>query len=611
MAAPNSTTYKDAINLIASTESLLNVATKVGAGEAAPQELVTAATGFVSAATALSESPGMTTLSKITGFTSGITALAADVPALQTSINAGNASGIALNALKVTSDTCGSVAPLATAAAAIADSNPATIGELGAPLTALAAATDTCAISTAALVAGVESGEIILNTSAAIQQYLNDADTDITNGFIDNMMDNLISGTAVGVPGSDLIANGATLTAQTAAGPITTIGFNDSVNTQEFVGKGGSPVGASVTAYGGQTTVTANGLVDSGFSEMTPNSTLTVSTPSSGSVVNANDNLADTLVIDGGFPSDTSAVENIGAGSAITLNIANDTVSSMSSGVAVAIEGGMTLDKVDGSGETVSIGNSADGTVDGANNIINAGSSSKVEDDGTGSVVTTSNSTVYVAAGDHVVVDGNNDHVIGAGSDTIVDNGTGDNLYADNSSITFSGVNTGDVVHGQSDTGTDWGGYIDTGGAYGGYGGGGYYAAVRPGNLAAAKSASGRNIDSIATLASASASAAIAHVSTHEVRIDGGVNIARLAEVTQESTTFTTAGPQISRVQAAVHPASVTASLVQSMAAWAVSPSASSTHDAQDIHNQAPQWHDSLGLERSIGRSLAIQHASR
>jgi len=284
------------------------------------------------------------------------------VPALQSAINNKDASAIALDALKVTADTCGTVAPLATGAAAA----------------------DTCAVSTGALVAAVETGKILLNSPAAIQQYMDEADTDITNGFIDDAMDYLITGTAVGVPGSDLIANGATLSAQTNSGPITTVGFNDSVNTSEFVGKDGSPVGASVTAYGGQTTIGVFGLVDSTFSEMTPNSTLSVDTQTSGSTVNANNNSFETLMITGNYPSDASAVEDVGTGSRITLDISNDTLSSMSSGTAVTIEAGTTLDKVEASGETVSIGNSADAVVDGAGNGVTAGTSSKVDDDGTG-----------------------------------------------------------------------------------------------------------------------------------------------------------------------------------------------------------------------------------
>jgi hypothetical protein len=365
-------------------------------------------------------------------------------------------------------------------------------------------------------------------------------------------------------------------------------------------------VGASITAYGGETTINASGLVDSHVSEMTPNSSLTVDTLTSGSTVNANNNADETLIINGNYPSDTSAVQNVGTGSRITLDISNDTLSSMSSGTAVTIGAGTTLDKVEASGETVSIGNSADAVVDGANNAVTAGTSCKVDDGGTGNVITCSNATVYVAAGETAVVDGNNDHVVGAGSDKISDTGTGDLIYADNSSITFSGVNTGDVVYGGGDTGTNWYGYIPEGGAYGGFGGGGYYAAVRAVNLAAAQRSSSGDIGLIATPVAAPASASGSNFMKDGLRNSGGSDIASLTDVSREAAVLYGVRPQLSRLPTAVPAASTAASLVQSMAAWGPFTSAFATHDVQGMRNEALEWNDSLSPRTSIARDLAV-----
>jgi hypothetical protein len=67
--------------------------------------------------------------------------------------------------------------------------------------------------------------------------------------------------------------------------------------------------------------------------------------------------------------------------------------------------------------------------------------------------------------------------IVGNTGDTLSLTGTSDNVFADSSSITVNGTDTGDVVHGNADTGnrTNWGGYVAASGAYGGYSGGGYY----------------------------------------------------------------------------------------------------------------------------------------
>lgn len=598
---PNATTWQAAVNVFSSSATFLNTAAKAGLGEAAPAEVVSAATGLLSAVTALEAAPGMQTLSKISGLASGAAALTTDIPALQTAIDDKNASEIALDIVKVTADSCGTVAPLATGAAAVADSNPATIGELGAPLTAVAAAMDTCAASSGALVTAVETGKTILNTADAIQQYLDDANTDIMNGFIDDPMNYLITGSTVGVPGTDLIGNGVTLDWKTASGGVTTIGFNDAVDASEFAGKGGDPVGAGVTAYGGETSVSVGGLVDSGFSVDSPYSIFNVGTLTSGSTVTANNNPGVDLNISGSYAFDASFVKNVGTGSNIALDISNDTLSSISAGSVVTIDARTTLDKVEASGETIDIGASADAEVDGTGNGITAGSASKVEDNGTANVVDISDATLYVAAGDSVVVDGSGDKVVGAGSDHISDDGTGDAVYADNSTVTFSGANSGDIVHGAGDTGTDWGGYVNTGGGYGGYGGGGYYAVVRAGNLAAARRA---KIGSTTTPAPSTASLSSSRSTIDEVRDSGSTDIASLSDISREAAALYGIKPRSVERPTAVHAATSTASLVQSMAAWGPFTAAFATHDMLSMHVGVLESSGALSSQ-SIAHDLA------
>jgi len=599
---PNATTWQAATNVFSSSATFLNTAAKAGLGEAAPAEVVSAATGLLSAVTALEAAPGMQTLSKISGLASGAAALTTDIPALQTAINDKNASEIALDIVKVTADSCGTVAPLATGAAAVADSNPATIGELGAPLTAVAAAMDTCAASSGALVAAVETGKTVLNTATAIQQYLDDANTDLMNGFIDDAMDYLITGSAVGVPGTDLIGNGVTLDWKTASGAVTTIGFNDSVDASEFAGKGGDPAGAAVTSYGGESSVSVGGLVSSGFSVDSPYSIFNVNTETSASTITANNNLGVDLNITGTDADGESFVKNVGTGSTITLDISDDVLSALSAGSLVKIDTGTTLDKVEASGETIDIGNSADAEVDGTGNGITAGSASKVEDNGTANVVDISNATLYVAAGDSVVVDGNGDKVVGAGSDHISDDGTGDAVYADNSTVAFSGANSGDIVHGAGDTGTDWGGYVNTGGGYGGYGGGGYYAVVKAGNLAAARQA---KIGSTKTLASSTASLLSSKSTIDEVGDPRSTDITSLSDISREAAALYGIKPRsVERPTAVVHAATSTASLVQSMAAWGPFTAAFATHDALSLHVGVLESSSAL-ISQSIAHDFA------
>src|SRR6185437_12064727 len=138
-------------------------------------------------------------------------------------------------------------------------------------------------------------------------------------------------------------------------------------------------------------------------------------------------------------------------------------------------------------GDTINFAGSSKATVAGPSNAVGLSTSDQIFVNGSSDTVQVqSGDIVDLASNVTVTIIGNGATIVGNTGDTISLSGTGDNVYADSSYVQVNGTDTGDVVHGSSDTGnrSNWGGYIAESGAYGGYAAGGYYSAPPQGRSA-------------------------------------------------------------------------------------------------------------------------------
>jgi hypothetical protein len=141
-------------------------------------------------------------------------------------------------------------------------------------------------------------------------------------------------------------------------------------------------------------------------------------------------------------------------------------------------------DAIAGSDDTVFVGTDSQGAVSGNGDTIKysgdgdqislsgSGDTADVYVNDSGEVFSGSGDTIDLGNDVKISITGSNDVVKGSSGDTIHDSGQDDNVYATNSTIDFSGNNSGDEVHGTGDTGSDWGGHSSGGGGSGGLGSG-------------------------------------------------------------------------------------------------------------------------------------------
>jgi len=183
--------------------------------------------------------------------------------------------------------------------------------------------------------------------------------------------------------------------------------------------------------------------------------------------------------------SATSDAITLGSGSSATITGNSDTLTLAGTADHVTLNG--TGEVLSGSSDTLTFDSESSGTIQGNNDSVTLGTyGTSVNADGTGDVISASEDTIYLAEGESLTVTGTDDYIIGDGSNTIHVTGTYDEVYADSSTVDFSGTDTDDWVHGSGDTGSGWYGYVGESGGYGGYGGGGYYDAkvnpIKPGS---------------------------------------------------------------------------------------------------------------------------------
>ncbi|HWZ63605.1 MAG TPA: hypothetical protein VNX02_11325 [Steroidobacteraceae bacterium] len=136
-----------------------------------------------------------------------------------------------------------------------------------------------------------------------------------------------------------------------------------------------------------------------------------------------------------------------------------------------------TIDIAGDGAADIDLGNDASAVINGKGDVdmgdddqVLVGNDSIISSVGTGT-----DNVVDVGASDYTTIDQSGDDVVGKGQDTVIVGGTNDHVYDDDSTIDVEGSDTGDIVYGEGDTGSGWGGYVKEGGSYGGYGGGGYY----------------------------------------------------------------------------------------------------------------------------------------
>ncbi len=209
------------------------------------------------------------------------------------------------------------------------------------------------------------------------------------------------------------------------------------------------------------------------------NSADTLTVESTNSTINAGSTTSDLLSLDGAY----DILSGVGTGSTVNINASADGAT-LASGDIINLASSINTDKITGginSDDTANVGNSTDAIFDGGHFKINLGTGDNINSDGTGNVITVhTGDIVDLPSNMAVTIDGNGATIVGNAGDNINVTGTSDMCYADTSTITINGTDTGDIVHGEGDSGdrSDWGGYVAQSGGYGGYGGGGYYGSV-------------------------------------------------------------------------------------------------------------------------------------
>jgi len=228
-------------------------------------------------------------------------------------------------------------------------------------------------------------------------------------------------------------------------------------NTVTYASGGG---GATLAVDGGSTVNYANGtggtvvgdgnqvdVLGTGSDIDASNETFDISGDDASTTINGNGNL-----VDAGAGTQTDA-----NGTGNTLNLVDNSDSSVS-------VGGYGSATVNGAGATVDLGYNASLTlgdgdtgviVDGSDSSVTASDGASFTLDGSGNVVTASNVTVYASDNEQLTIDGNNDVVVGGTNDSFTVDGTDDGLSATDSEVTFDGTNAGDGLSGDGDSWTD------------------------------------------------------------------------------------------------------------------------------------------------------------
>jgi predicted Zn-dependent protease len=160
-----------------------------------------------------------------------------------------------------------------------------------------------------------------------------------------------------------------------------------------------------------------------------------------------------------------STVSELGVGSSATINSGNSLVnldasnqiaSLFTTGDTVHFAEGVTGDTLDGSGASVDAYGTGTFDINGNNDTFtNGAADASVSISGQDDTIYQSNATVDIAGDDNVTIDGSNDKIMGGSSDTFTLDGTGDTIDATNSTATYDGSDTGDVLSGSGDTWTD------------------------------------------------------------------------------------------------------------------------------------------------------------
>ncbi|WP_082163191.1 beta strand repeat-containing protein [Caballeronia mineralivorans] len=440
----------NAVNVSNSVSGTISTIQGYVTGNASYSDLANSAANLVSSVTGLSSSPGFSTISSATGVVSGTVSYNKDLQAYNQAVADGNDGEATQAALGLVSDAL-SIASSAALGVALID-----------PLSAPAMLT----VSGGANVfSNIASGaQAAYGAANWLNNFLNDVDTGLTNGAVDELINSLSVGVddsngdqEIIIPGQSgdtlaetpLSGNAFEYSEENSEGTVTSgvqLAMNGNADSLTVVGPG---VVADVGGFNIDLTSNSSATLNGGGNSVSSSGALTGSTltlegtGTDADTVSLSDATDLTVLLgdattEAGFVSTSATVSSLNGGGIVTgstgdnLNILGVDVTLNATGGQYSLTG--NGDTANASNSSISIASGNQATVSGSDNTVTASASDSITLDGSGDSAT-------AGTGSTITVNGQSDSINASGSSIDL---------AANSQATISG--TGDsVVAGQSD----------------------------------------------------------------------------------------------------------------------------------------------------------------